>query len=101
MENKNKELMSQVFDLRRLIKRVAYEEDHNIISLESRNKEKSKKIKNLEDNLRFLEKNSKWLDDIAGFWNTVVDRDMDVDSDEELKQYLFRKYGKQKKGLEL
>jgi hypothetical protein len=34
------------------------------------------------------------LDDIAGYWEEVVDKDMDVDSDEELKVYLKHKYGK-------
>jgi hypothetical protein len=34
MENKNTQLLSQVFNLRRLIKRIAYEEDLNMIGLE-------------------------------------------------------------------
>ncbi len=94
MENKNTELMSQVFDLRRLIKRIAYEEDLNIITMEKQLKEKNAKIKNLKQNLRLLEKNSKWLDDIACYWNEVVEKDMTLDSDEELKSYLKLKYGK-------
>lgn len=93
-ENKNTQLLSQVFNLRRLMKRIAYEEDLNMIRLEQKLSKKNLKIQNLEQNIRFLEQNSKWLDDIAGFWSEVVDRDMEVDSDDELKQYLQDKYGK-------
>lgn len=72
MENKNTELLSQIYDLRRLIKRVAYEEDLNLISLEKKCERKDDKIRQLEDNIRFLEKNSKWLDSVASFWRDVL-----------------------------
>lgn len=75
LEKKNNQLLSKIYNLRRLLNRVTYEEDLNMIRLENKIEEKNMEIENYKDVLRSLEKNSKWLDGVADFWKNVVDND--------------------------
>ena len=72
LETKNEELLSTVYNLRRLLKRVAMEEDLNLVRLENMIDEKDEEINKLKFSINCLEENSSWLDSVAGYWTEVI-----------------------------
>ena len=83
VEQKNDSLLSQVFDLRRLLKRIGYEEDLNMIRFEKLVQKKDDEIDNLRSLLKTLEKNSKLLDQVGSYWVEVVNEETCIDFEQE------------------
>jgi hypothetical protein len=84
--NQNTVLMSQVFNLTRLMKRIAYEEDLNIRRMEAKIEDKDEQINELRYVLKVVEQNSKWFDNCSDFWDKVVNNEDDSDVKEEKKK---------------
>ena len=72
LESKNEELLSTVYNLRRLLKRVAMEEDLNLLRLENMLNQKDKEMTDLKLSIDCLENHSRWFDSVADYWSEVI-----------------------------